>query len=890
MMRSIAIRFWWKETRQILSLWLCVVVAGIFFQCLPLVWLNESHSNRDYQSFLVLLTSALSAAIAAVSAALMFAGEAEQRTANRLRMLPSSIWETASSKIFVSLSSAIVSFIVLALSSLACWHLLTQEGISDLLSVRSTFDSWSRHGQMIVGLWLFAVFYSVLFKRVVNVLLLAMVSEVVLAMELHLWFHANFEWVHTSVIGALLLIDVWLIAIWCERPVRISDFVYGWLGSLRERGVLSLRGRVSRWFLINGAMQAEPLRRERRVLIWAELNRMLWPTVILLATGFLAIVAGNAQSTADWLKMWFVALPAICGFLTFRSQQADERFRFLSERGVLGGRICCIHNTLWLGLAFIIGLVVIITAAMLGSTPTHSMLFPDYRVQVASNSHFLSMIDGSSLIVSVLTLFAFCQWISFSVQRGLYAFLIATVGVFVLVFSLETVSYLALPKWQVLGPMVLLWFLSVLRTERHWFHGENGWLWTLRRVVWTFLPWLLACGIGYGARVWQVPVKHHFVGFEILEERLDTFDTAWAPRVEAVATTLPVSVYEGPWEADPSLDIAAAAQKLLELEQTIPWEKGLDLAEMNPLTGMFTLYHAPRCLWTHAKALKAEGRLNEAWIYYQSALQYTDFLGEQSCAAYFWGYLMQIQNRIYEDVVELAADPNMSDDQLGEIIAWFEDHSDNSYETMMKNQYAVWTQILLRQGRFEDTFREHLLMLGNSSWQSRLMELGSWGERQRAWRLMGQATWLSMPVADINEGELREFQKMQSTTPLVSISPETLINSYKSTIAGYRGTLLALKCERYSRQHGSWPASLTDVEDEPEMRIDPWTKAEYGYAPHGVGRGVQDQHHRKYAEEQPVIWSAGPNHRYPYIESRYPMSSPAETLELNAKIIRFVQL
>ena len=672
----------------------------------------------------------------------------------------------------------------------------------------------------------------------------------------------------------------------------MSGTVFGWLSDFRGRGVFSLRKCVSRWFLIRGAKQADPQRRQRRVLIWAELNRMHWPAVILLATGFLAVIAGNVQSTADWLKMWFVALPAICGFLTFRSQQADERFRFLSERGISGWRLWWIHNSLWLGLTLILGVAIILLTAVVGGANSRSMLFPDHHVQVAVPPSFLSLINGSSLIVSALTLFAFSQWISFTVRRGLYAFLIAIVGVVVLIFFIETVGLLGLPKWQVLGPLMSLWFFAVLRTERHWFHGETGWLWTFRRIAWTFLPWLLACNIGYWARVWQVPVKFYVADIAVVEERLERFDTTWKPQVDAVVKTLPVSVHEGPWAADPSLDLAAPAQKLLELEQTIPWKEGIDLAEMNPLTGILTIYHAPRCLWTHAKSLHGDGKLDEAWIYYQSALQYLNFLGEQSCDAYFWGYLMQTRSRVYDDVIELAANLNMSDDQLDEIITWVQGHGDNSYERMLKNQYVVWTQILQCRGRFQDTFREHLLMIGNGSWQSRLMEFGSLGERQRIWRLMGQATWLSLPEMEMltNPTDLSELLVMQSTTPMVSIRPESLIGSYKSTIAAHHGTLLALKCKRYSRQHGTWPASLADVEDEPELRIDPWTKAEYGYAQHGVGRVLQDQHHRQYAGEQPVIWSAGPNHRYPYMKSNYTASSPAETLELIEDIIRFMQL
>ena len=328
-------RFLWKEYRTLRGFWFCVLGFALATQ-LFLFWVIEK--PRDAELSLFYTASVLTACYALGCGAVLFASEREDGTYELIRRLPVAPWGTIAGKLSFAVVSTLLLLLVLHLSA---W----------LFANRGSGDSWGDVvGRRDVRVCLFLVeclawglFFSLITGRVLASLLLAVVALLTVSFGTE---PSKFMEFNQPRLGALLFVvlaDAWLAQRWIlGRQIDWS------LGSGHTRRRKQLAAWVAAW------ETAPPWRRYVKRMLWLHWRHARRFLLVYLTLGLLLVVVSVLPSRylyMDWAVMIIPAMPFLLGLWSFRGDQQQRRFRFLTERGLAPASVWLSAQFVWFMLA-----------------------------------------------------------------------------------------------------------------------------------------------------------------------------------------------------------------------------------------------------------------------------------------------------------------------------------------------------------------------------------------------------------------------------------------------------------------------------------------------------------------------------------------------------------
>lgn len=547
-------RLLWKEYRAQWNLWISLLIGAALLDGLVLMlFLGQNHPEAMLWGFLHGPAFTLTICFAVASAALLFAGEEEEGTAGLLRQLPVSTAALFGSKlIWMVLATLLFGLFSLGIASICAAS----------VGARPEFDSGSSliGGvlQAVLAGWVTGVFWSLLLRKVMPVLLLSagsMLLLIGLMQNLLVGYEALL-----MVLGScsVIVLSIWparcwikgrallTLPTWLAAPLPVISTTAAEQGDASgpfpafvsfgsgltspqkilatlKSALLSPQQLTFPKLLRRSATRDTAFSRMVSMLVWRELRAAVPHVLLWSGIGAGAIILATRYSAFPWV--WFVLFPLIVesGLKSYRGEHANSAGLFFAHRGISPGWIWGTKTFVW-GTALIVltgslllldfmtvdlrqrsdlgaripSVVQVVSQSgnhvFQGAYPPQRLVYPGLSVAEDTS------IRASACLSLLFALFGVGQLCSYWCRSSLMAWglaLVASSGV----YAIGVVLVLAdVPHLWTLWPFVLCLFLAAWSTRRSWQEQRTSWGLTVRKCGWILVPGLCVGLIAWVSR------------------------------------------------------------------------------------------------------------------------------------------------------------------------------------------------------------------------------------------------------------------------------------------------------------------------------------------------------------------------------------------------------
>lgn len=420
-------RLWWKDARQLGSIWLGLALSAGVTEWLVL---NLVSGARDGALVLLAMTWAWLYALAVGAAA--FAGERETGTLRFLDTLPVSRWTLWAGKVsFALVSTAALASLLLGLAVLHTDRVDRVMGEFNREVGVLQFAGWLTIPvvfALALGLFWSSFTKTALTAAILSAVCASIAVGPVLATVNDVNFGEDWRWVALfELLGTLILLAIsdW----WVTRPDRGQHYLSRWV-----MPVLSPRVRVDVVEETSVAMSSERMgrgysRKAVPVLIGKTVTQG-FPTWLLLgALGVLVPLLLNQASAQGGPipTLGFVTLAALgAGVAAFQAETRDRTHRFLAQHGLRPGVVWAVKVSVWLVGLIVIGCgSVVLVMTRHGATP-RTLTQGESVLLVSPLPFAVGVLAGMSarrgitaVLVSVLATIALGVALTLLVQAGM---------------------------------------------------------------------------------------------------------------------------------------------------------------------------------------------------------------------------------------------------------------------------------------------------------------------------------------------------------------------------------------------------------------------------------------------------------------------------------------
>jgi hypothetical protein len=673
--------FWrvvWKEYRHERALWLVFVLLAVLLQVVVFV-VSQLTDAPDTVGALFGIAVIVPMFYALGCGASLFAAEHETGTYDWLRSLPVSAGRLAAGKFFLGAASAIMLPPVLCVTAwaLAAGRVPTppEPGLLWAGGVVAFFVLL-----VLFELFVWAVFFSLILRRVLWATVLAAAAPVVIGVLTvpglepitQEMFRRGIDSYSVSLPPRMLavlvvsVVDLWLSRRW------LQEYALPWL---RPRESARRTGERHREGVASGAVRGAPFGR----LVWQAwrqsritLTLVLGAAVVVTGPLIIQMLVIRGPHDPFVIPLVFTSVVAASlGSVVFLSDQRGEQFRYFAERGIGPRRVWFSRQVVGFGALFLwltAMLVCLAAQTQLGSS-TYGIkpIWQDanYMTPAAYEVPRTPLVAAFATVGLGLLAYAVGQACSLFIRSGIIAFFVGIISTWAACGWSVLMWKLRVPLWFSVAPLavVLLW--------ASWLQAPD---WMLERTTWrTRGKWLLSGLVPLVAvfvatacyRVYEIPAVRPVISQEerqadVTPEGLETakmYLAAWSEfdlleeerAAESVATKPEVSEDVPPQdveatEEDPQRAAIRrrAVSKFMEAAGrascTIPTQRmwvaaGLsqtpsDLEEAHQVV-MVAVPLAEHVLAT-CDGLEREGRLDEALQRYRAVLAFARHVSYQA--------------------------------------------------------------------------------------------------------------------------------------------------------------------------------------------------------------------------------------------------------------------
>lgn len=471
-------RLLWKEYRAQRTLWLAVLALGLFLQ----IMLRFLSSADSVEWAMVCVVSML---FIAASAAVAFAGEREERTANWLLQISAPpMWTLFAKWSFLVMGWGVLTLI---LSAVAILLSMIPRDFSMFNDRDDASFDFIFAFMFVVAVMIWSSLGSLVSRRVITSIptmfiwwVVTMVGPCV-ALPRMFGFKNNepagdyFQFIVTVVcfvsVGVLNVCLGWR---WCQGryfDAQILGRVNQWLTVRLDRVLKRRRACVSRLPIV-----VEPSYAWLRVwqrLVWQERHREDFHRILLwigCAVALILALLSWIQSTSLMFVLIgvVVLLPFVIALLGFRFESEGQPYRFLNDRGVTPTALWLARHAVWFPRAVWIPMVIWAFGVLLEQIFCRNV---DSRSWIRHNMVEFQLLDTTFqcwkhpdwVIWSLLLIYGFGHAVAMMLRRVVLAVGAGLVAYYVGAIWFASMVYLHVPLWWSLGFLVV------------WLFGLSAW-------------------------------------------------------------------------------------------------------------------------------------------------------------------------------------------------------------------------------------------------------------------------------------------------------------------------------------------------------------------------------------------------------------------------------
>lgn len=661
------------------------------------------------------------------------------------------------------------------------------------------------------------------------------------------------------------------------------------------------------------------------------------------------------------------AAPVLAGVWAFRGEQESRRFRFLSERGLPSKTVWLSKHCVWLPGVIVVTAILVTVASLTASKASHYAWFtaPTGTAMFGPQNDVQAVSYGLYILLG----YAAGQFASMLLSRVVVASFLAVVLTGVLTGWGQFMEVIDVPVWWSVAPLVLVLFAATRYWSPTWMI-EGYTLRTLSRLALFLLKPAVALWIVLGVyRVCEIPrtaipdqeARHSRDGYSPTSHYYYEIDKAVRIHMAAVTEVNrtkqlmpaaapvglagvgerpaappvpePVSDDQGIPLPELEADVASALLEPISDEDREALDLALskmlqatdsvfcDLWQNSMTSGWFSKFpkYAWRfmagLLWKSARQLELEGKLDDAFVRYLSALRFARHIGYLSPVE-DWSASLYVEKTTCEALIRWADHKQQTPQRVRDAIQ------------RLQQEFALYPDltgnVLIEYGHFRERFARWPDLPPNSgeprpTWETRftaatLGVLFPW-ESKRAYRVLDVVTAeqlqtivdlemrLAKPACNMlawdgwEAGDIRKWDRVpwfwQMTLENATRRTLAFIPEYRQVFflrinqeTTRRGTLLLMALVAQRRVREKLPEKLQELVDTyfDALPLDPWNGQEFGYRPTGFTRlgdeldwGLRPM--RKHvAEKHPVLWSTGAGGLY-FKDEKPGHGSPSKVLE-----------
>ncbi|QDT56061.1 hypothetical protein Pan44_41110 [Caulifigura coniformis] len=836
------IRLFWKEFRTQLPVSTALLFGVVLIEAIFVVFLRTSTPDLFLGTAIV-----ASAGFAAACASLLFAGDAEEGHADWLRQLPISSGELILGKVGYGVGAvacfAAATFVVASVAL----RFANVEGV-----VRF-YIPLSQALLSIAGCFLWGLFYSVLFRRPLIVMIAAALTSLLITGLCDTGYPSG-QVVLGLTLAVLALVDLGLILLWRRREVWRSPVIRAKRSSIGLQSWMSL---PLKWLVTRGPLEA----RGWTVLFWKEICGALVAVLALLPV--LLIVQMLAHERPFRTVSLFALCPVVVmfGVLSFREEQRQSLMSFLSDRGISPARVWAVKSFIWfsaaVGVAAFMLAVDAVTAAPQVSwsvtTPFRPFGIPAFDPAQSSRGEGPrddeSVVRLCSVVGALFVgLFLVGQVVSCWVRRTVLAVSLASLGTVLFLIWVGMIINKDIPLSGAVWPVLIALMLAIWATRRAWMEQWSGWRLRVRQIAWIVIPFLGCAGFALASRGWQVPDTDPGFDWRAQAAAMDRFDKAWSVRWEhAVNGSLPGERSAIQAQGEAAAERARRREKAAkEFSAGTPWDaKALEAAagSIDPLMTASVLepsgFSIPRALtaledsvFRNAVLLNSvpggmtapRPMLNGHLHRISNALAGVHDLQRQASSWSDLASCLRAEGRLLAALRAWAAQPEQDEALLDEALALIAGRvspSDRpagltddlalSAREMLKRRYVILRGFCTGEGRIGEAIVSQRKADGGPEARWFYSRLAA-AERERVLRLLNWATLqeLRMPFASLPELQTAgnapatwenrqvDFARYAKTTPLLppELADAAHIIPQGDTISAWQGFMIGVQQRR----------------------------------------------------------------------------------------------
>lgn len=855
-------RILWKEHRVQRPLWLTCLAIGVMLQVFVVVGshINSTTRETDYRNLgmpLQAIATMMSIMYAVGCAAILFAGEREERTSDWLLRLSVPPGWTLAAKLVWAVGSILALQCVLSFPGFASGMNLQLDRslvpFSLLVFVWALFGSLVSRRVLIaigamVGYWVLIYLIPVSTYRYVQELIYGRQSD---------W---DYDLLHRQPVvlctyALVIVADLWLGWRWCQGKYLDGSVVESWNAWFSNLLETRLRWAPKIRQLPNRAEYGQPWRRAWQRLVWQERtrersHRFMLVMGVLLAAAF-AIVSRLTRDVAMHPVVVFtLAIPLAMGVLGFRADSNWQQPRFLCNHGIAPAAIWSAKQVVWMTRAFVLTSVVFVT-----STFFEWLVVENRGAPFAPFLELCKTIWKSPVLAVwfVLVGYSSGQLAACIFRRVVIA---ALFGVMVNIMMWAWVMWvtearlLQLPQWWSIGLPVMAMLLLTLWQTTHWLLEDNSFMRFFRLTVSLMAP--------------PIVMSSFFVVFRIIQIQPAPIDAkveqAWRsltrrPKLELssneksvlgrlIALSQPIP--------DPTVQNTDEIATLLKSDLNSlndPKEPDWESARLSP-------FAVKRLLQDRARELESSGEIAIALDYLMADLRLNRLLAVQR-PFQLWRGLSGSQRSTLDMIVKLANHPSQTVESIREIMRIVADELSRfpaqteaiiaSYEQDRRLWVDSSTSQLCKTILFQiqqtemppffylaislarERTRLGLLVTRESQLafaraQSLESQFQSQGRQKPIWQAI---------TDDLEDQKTTDWATTTVLMRFVRNSYSEVAEPIYSRVAMKRAAMTCLAIISYRKQHGHLPAKLFDLGDltETENLIDPYSNQRFDYYP-----------------------------------------------------------
>lgn len=881
MSQSSFARLFWKEYRTQRSVWLALLAGTVLLQ----VVLAVSLGPRLLGPGAIVLALVLSACYAAACAGILFAGEREEETDLCLRQLPLRAVPLLGAKLLFAVTM-VPAFVGAAL--LGAWAVSEYSRIPTGEALTRQIEFFAR---AVAGSLVWGLFFSLLMRRVLVVVLCTAISELVVVAIASNIAQDHPHRAYFAILAGVACMDLWLGLRWAAGDVVLP------LPRVRLFAGRPERAASPRWekLLAWGARRGTQSSRTCAALCWRELRAAApfctwWALLGVLLVDLLPRLFGIPSHV-----LFLAATPAVCGLMVGLPDQRRQTYRFLSERGVPAATVWFSKQAVWLALAVAI---VAVFAAWDTGTPgrirgagsgedyrgvgpvaeilRHAIHLPYVALQIPMDTAADRALRWNFAAALCLTLFAVGQLASLWIRRAVLAAVAALIGAVLLGVGLTALVKSDVPLTLGAWPVALAWLAGTWLLSARWLRGDNSWRTRLGQWAWVVLPVVGVATASASYRAHQAPLVSPGFQWPAHEYQRDQFDRAQSQPWQELLFSLQRKSRLAPSEARAHEESAdAIADRVLALGQApVAGRRNLDPLLLRPGDD-YALVHLGAAVADSARRKEGAG-LESSWNEILAGLRVTRILARQCADWQTWSAALVSRSRLLTETRRWAAHPGQTPESLRSALESLTEETREPIlaHDMLKNRYIFYRQLLEHRGRAWDK-DETLRIPGAQSQPAFVCASLPVFERERIQRLISLATSRSLGESVQAGGSFPhplQLARWRASTPLlppdfhaeltgVQSYPQAAVDELKICQTQAYAARIVLALELYRLTRGAYPESLDALvgPDVPVLPHDPFSASSgwFGYAPEGFPAPVFILPGQFVPRDVPLLWSTG---------------------------------